>query len=268
MVSLLIRNKNEGKALENALISVRRQVVNFPVEIVLVDDHSTDESLSIASKYGCKIFHLDRPFTYGYALNFGVSKCSNEIIVLMSSHNILLSTDILSRLVDFFANKNVAAVRFTPIHNTTQIVNSLKGIKEITDVNFNQKQNWGDLLIANCSAIRKSVAVSIPFEENIRSNEDKLWSLQVIQRGHSIISNSGCYYIYNHGHKSSSIVRDKISKFQIDGEIPLSNKDFLIFLIKFPLKSIFDFITGFINKMSTEFKVYIIPFRFKKGDYS
>lgn len=267
MISVLIRNKNEGLALENALRSIRLQRYENPVEIILVDDASTDDSLKVAQKYNCIIHQLDNPFTYGYALNFGIARCTYEIIILMSSHNILLSPDIFEKLQNYFQNQNVAGVRFTPVHNLNQVVGSFKGVKEISKDTFLNSRDWGELLIANCSAIRKRVALEIPFDEVIRSNEDKLWSLKIIQSGHTILANSGCFYVYNHGHKTSSIVRDKISKFQIDGFVPMNTKELFIYLLKVTGKPILEFFPQLYNRIKFGFDIYLIKFKYKQGDF-
>jgi glycosyltransferase involved in cell wall biosynthesis len=268
MISVLIRNKNEGLALENALKSIRIQRYFNPVEIILVDDSSTDDSLKVAQKYNCIIHQLDKPFTYGYALNFGIVRCKFEIIVLMSSHNILLNPNIFEKLEYYFQNQNVAGVRFTPIHNSKQVISSLDGPREITFDNFSDKNDWGELLIANCSAIRKLDSLNIPFDEIIRSNEDKLWSLKMINAGKTILSNSGCYYIYNHGHKTKSIVRDTISKFQIDGIDPMDTKRLIIYLTKITAKSILEFLPNLFNRIKFGFDIYGIKFKFKQGDFN
>jgi glycosyltransferase involved in cell wall biosynthesis len=268
MISVLIRNKNEGAALENALKSVRLQQFTLPVEIVLVDDYSTDNSLDVAQKYNCSIYKLDKPFTYGYALNFGIVKCKYEIIVVMSSHNILLNPLIFEKLQTYFQDQTVAGVRFTPIHSAKQIVGSLNGVREISKINFSSKNDWGELLIANCSAIRKQFALEIPFNEKIRSNEEKLWSLNMIEAGNSIITNSGCYYIYNHGHKTKSLVRDTISKFQIDGKDPMTTKEFIVYLTKVIAKTILDFFFQVFGRIKYGFDIFTIKFKFKQGDFN
>ena len=125
MISILIRNKNEEVALDNALKSILRQQFNVPYEIIIVDDHSTDNSVAVATNYGCKVVMLDKKFTYGYALNFGVLHCQYEIILLLSSHNILLSNNIPSMLINYFNDSNVAAVRLTPVANSKQIAKLL-----------------------------------------------------------------------------------------------------------------------------------------------
>ena len=267
MISILIRNKNEGVALEKALLSIKKQNFNVPFEIVLIDDNSSDNSVEIAKKNGCKIIQLDKKFTYGYAINFGVKHCQYEIILLLSSHNILLSTDFPDKLINYFQDKNVAAVRCTPIANSKQVEQSLFSSLSIDKKSYNHKNDWQNLIIANCSAIRKSVALDIVFNESIRSNEEKLWSLDVIEKGYTIISNVSCYFLYNKTNNYKAEVRDIISKYQIDGIKPLGVGSYLLNLVKsVPWAFQIAFSKWFINfKMRTQ--IVLVSYKHSKGQY-
>lgn len=232
MISILIRNKNEANLLEKTLKSIHNQHFNIPFEIVVVDNNSTDNSIEVANNYGCKVVHLDKAFTYGYALNFGVKHCQYGIVLLLSSHNILISNDFPDKLIEYFIDTNVAGVRCTPIANTKQIEQSIDGFLTIDLNNYSHSRDWQNLLIANCSAIRKEVVLQIPFNETIRSNEEKLWSLDVLKKGFKIVSNVPCYYLYNKTNTDAALFRDLISKYQIDGIRPCTIGSYLIILIK------------------------------------
>ena len=131
MISVLIRNKNESKTLDKTLKSIYAQHFNVPFEIVIIDDGSSDNSIEVANRYGCKVVPLDKPFTYGYAINFGLKHCQYDIILLLSSHNILISNDFSGKLVEYFEKPKVAGVRCTPIANKTQVERSLDGFLTI-----------------------------------------------------------------------------------------------------------------------------------------
>ncbi|WP_310557740.1 glycosyltransferase family A protein [Flavobacterium sp.] len=267
MISILIRNKNESKALKIALKSISAQHFTVPYEIVVIDDHSTDNSIEVANEYGCKVVSLDKPFTYGYAINFGVQYCQYDIIVLLSAHNILISNDFSKKLVDYFQNPQVAAVRCTPIANSKQVASSLDGYITISKDNYSHSKDWQNLIIANCSAIRKSVAIEIPFNEEIRSNEEKLWCLDALQKEYAIITNVPCYFLYNKTNNSKANVRDIISKYQIDGIRVKSIPSFLLILLKsIPWAINIAFVT-WRNTMKVHLNSTLMPFKYKKGNY-
>jgi len=267
MISILIRNKNESKALNKTLKSIRAQYFSVPFEIVVIDDDSSDSSIEVANQYGCKVVSLDRRFTYGYAINFGVKHCQYDIILLLSSHNILISNDFSAKLAGYFADPKVAGVRCTPIANAKQVERSLDGIITIDKNNYSQANDWQNLLIANCSAIRKKIALEIPFNEEIRSNEEKLWSLDVMQKEYTIITNVPCYFLYNKTNNSKALIRDLISKYQIDGIIIKSIPSFLFVLLKSIPWAIKIAVVTWLNTIKVHLSSTLIPFKYKKGNY-
>jgi len=267
MISILIRNKNESKALDKTLKSIYAQHFTVPFEIVVIDDNSFDDSVEVAGKHGCKVVSLDRTFTYGYAINFGLKHCQYEIILLLSSHNILVSNDFSEKLVDYFADPKIAGIRCTPIANTEQVVRSLDGYITIDKDNYSHSNDWQNLLIANCSAIRKKVALEIVFNESIRSNEEKLWCLDIMERGYSIISNIPCYFLYNKQNNSSALIRDLISKYQIDGIKPKSYSSYLLMLIKSVPWSFKIAVSTWYNTIKMHSLTLLIPIKHRKGIY-
>ncbi|MGC8764405.1 MAG: glycosyltransferase [Brevinematia bacterium] len=54
LISIIIPARNEEKRLENLLKSIPDNT-KYPIEIIIVDDNSIDNTLSIAKKYGAKI---------------------------------------------------------------------------------------------------------------------------------------------------------------------------------------------------------------------
>jgi glycosyltransferase involved in cell wall biosynthesis len=267
MISILIRNKNESKALHKALKSIEKQHFMVPFEIVVIDDNSSDDSIEVANLHGCKVVALDKQFTYGYAINFGVKNCQYDIILLLSSHNILISNDFPKKLLEYFEDPKVAGVRCTPIANVKQVERSLDGFITIDKNTYSHAADWKNLLIANCSAIRKNVALEIPFNEEIRSNEEKLWCLDVLNKEYTIITNVPCFFLYNKTNNSKALVRDIISKYQVDGIIIKSIPSFIFVLIKSgPWAIKVAFIT-WLNTVKIHLRTTLIPYQYKKGIY-
>ena len=267
MISILIRNKNEAKSLEKALKSIYNQCFTVPFEVVVIDDNSSDNSIDVAQKYGCKVVSLDRDFTYGYAINFGVKQCQYEIILLLSSHNILISNNFSEKLIKYFDDPKVAGVRCTPIANIKQVEQSLDSEIIINESNYSHLNDWQNLLIANCSAIRKKVALAIIFNETIRSNEEKLWCLDIMKNGLSIISCTPCYFLYNKKNKSSALIRDATSKYQIDGIKPKYIGSFLLnFFKSIPWAFKIAFST-WCDNFKGQVRTVLIPFKHRKGIY-
>lgn len=86
--SVVIRTLNEARYLDELLRGIREQQTdNLDTEIVLVDSGSTDGTLAIAEKHGCKIVHIKREeFSFGRSLNRGCEAAQGDILVITSGH--------------------------------------------------------------------------------------------------------------------------------------------------------------------------------------
>ena len=72
LISIIIPTKNNGDILEKCLASIKN--LDYPkeeLEVIIVDGHSTDETVKIAKKYSCKIVY-ENIGTIGGARNIGV----------------------------------------------------------------------------------------------------------------------------------------------------------------------------------------------------
>jgi hypothetical protein len=80
-LSVVINTKNVAPTLEKALLSVK------PIadEIVIVDMHSTDQTLSIAKKFTQKIFPFNDVGYVEPARNFAISKATKDWILVLDA---------------------------------------------------------------------------------------------------------------------------------------------------------------------------------------
>lgn len=79
-LSVIINTKNTATTLERTL-----QSVTFADEIVIVDMHSTDATVEIATKYTDKIFKFDDVGYVEPARNFAISKASHDWIFILDA---------------------------------------------------------------------------------------------------------------------------------------------------------------------------------------
>ena len=59
MISVVLRAKNEAHWLGRCLTALTRQSVP-DLDVILVDNDSTDNGVAIAERFGCQIRHIDR----------------------------------------------------------------------------------------------------------------------------------------------------------------------------------------------------------------
>lgn len=240
-LSILIRNLNEAASLEQTLLAIKKQQTTFEYEIVVVDNESDDNSIDVAMQMGCKIFTLKRSeFTFGRSLNYGISKCSGEIILILSSHLILLNEFFLNNIPQYFNDKNVAALRFVHAVSPELVVESLQnGTKELKYENSAAFtiSNWQNLIVNHCAAIRKSCWEELPFNEEMFASEDKVWSLDVLKKGYTILYNVPGFYIYtkpfDRTKKINREVIERAAKEMITGEKdPLFSTPYFVSFVK------------------------------------
>lgn len=86
--SIIIRTLNEAKHLETLLRAIDNQKIDgLHVEVVLVDSGSTDGTIEIAERNGCRIYHIQREeFSFGRSLNIGCAAAHGDILVIISGH--------------------------------------------------------------------------------------------------------------------------------------------------------------------------------------
>lgn len=85
VVSVVVRTLNEAEQFPLVLRAIGRQVIDVPVEIVVVDSGSTDATLAMAEAAGARIVRLTRPFRPGYAVNAGAEASRGRICVTLSA---------------------------------------------------------------------------------------------------------------------------------------------------------------------------------------
>jgi len=87
--SVVIPVFNAAEHLEQTLDSIRAQTVQ-PLEVIVVDDASTDDSAAIASRYGVR--HLLRTGVRGIfsALNAGIHAAQGNVVAFISGDDVWL----------------------------------------------------------------------------------------------------------------------------------------------------------------------------------
>ncbi|WP_417698673.1 glycosyltransferase [Psychromonas sp.] len=88
LVSIVIRTLNEEKHLVELLEAIKLQDDSqFNIETVIIDSGSTDNTLSIAEQFSCRITYIRKEdFTFGRSLNDGCDFANGDYLVFISGH--------------------------------------------------------------------------------------------------------------------------------------------------------------------------------------
>jgi len=209
LITIVIPNFNGGQFLEQCLKSALRQsYTNF--EIIVIDDGSTDDSLTVVKPYLPRI-KLITSENHGasHARNLGIKAAKGEFIAFLDSDDIWIENK-LSIQMTLLARENVdlvfcAALEFGESHQTRVPPHELKG-----DISKYFLKFPGANLIGSCSGvvIRKSLlGITGLFDEGFRGTaEDWDFFRRYCKVGSATFSNEILYFYRKH---SSSITSDR-----------------------------------------------------------
>jgi glycosyltransferase involved in cell wall biosynthesis len=112
-ISIVIPSHNYARFLPQAIDSAINQTL--PCEIIVVDDASTDDSLSVAQGYADKIrlIHFDENKGVAAARNAGIEAASGDLIVCLDADDVI-EPDYLATLLPAF-NDRSCGIAFTPV---------------------------------------------------------------------------------------------------------------------------------------------------------
>jgi len=188
MISVVIRNKNQEKALEFLLKNLTERYEDDISEIIVIDNLSTDNSLDIAKKYDVRFETIER-FSYGGSANFAAKNAKGPYVVIFSAHSYPVSHDFFKLIIKKFQeNPNLAGLRC--LHGTNDYRNFINKVSAKSDPNKSG-------LIFSGSAFNKAIWEKHPFREDVATFEDKEWSKRVLHEGYDIdfVPSIFCYEI-------------------------------------------------------------------------
>lgn len=101
-ISLILPTFNEEKRLKDCLNSIKRQ--KYPpkkIELIIIDDESTDKTVEIAKSFGAKIFR-NGSHNCERGRSIGLKKAKGDLVLIIDADNILPFSDWLERFAQPF----------------------------------------------------------------------------------------------------------------------------------------------------------------------
>lgn len=166
MISVVVPTKNSAHTIGACLASIDAQT-NVEVELLVIDNHSTDDTRDIAKKYTRHIYSHGPERSA--QRNFGMHKSSGDIVVFIDS-DMTLESAVLSQIASLMrVNPDIKSV-FIPEKTTAK---GFWGACKVFERNFYM---IGEPTVEAARAYAKGAFVELGgFDESISAGED--WDL-------------------------------------------------------------------------------------------
>jgi len=177
LVSVIIPVKNGEKYIKEAIEGIKKQGMN--VEIIVVDDCSTDNTVEIAQNYGCKIVKHETTKGQVAGKNSGLKVAQGKYI-LFHDHDDIMTDGALKRLYDDFEQDIMAVEAKVQDWYSPDLPEEEKAKTPIKSEPY-----WG--LFTGAILIRKEVFDKIGFfNESVYTGEIIDWQSKMDSNGFKI----------------------------------------------------------------------------------
>lgn len=260
LVSIVIRTLNEEKHLVELLDAIKLQdATEFDIETVIVDSGSTDHTLDIARKYGCRITYIKKEeFTFGKSLNYGCEFSNGSFLVFVSGHCIPVDKYWIRNLVRPLIDNCSYTYGRQLGRDTTKFSECQLFEKYFPDES--RIPQVGFFCNNANSAIRRDAWLAHRFNEELTGCEDMYLAKLLVDSGQKIgyVSDATVYHIHDETWSKIKVryEREAIALQQIMPQIQLSLVDMVNYILVAIAKDIKKAIT--IGTLKREMKSIIL----------
>lgn len=227
LISIIIPLYNKGKYIERTLNSILTPK-NEDVEIIVVDDGSTDDSVKVVENINCPLITLIKKNNGGpsSARNEGVKYSSGSWILFLDADDIILpnSIDHFKELIMHNYDCNVFVANYYIKKQSVFKPHSLFIKSGIVKNNF---RSWFWENLSPCqgaSLYKKEVLLKYPYPEELRRWEDACMFFQIM-RTEKIYLSSMPVFVYILDNSNASLGLNDISK-DFLGHLSIKGKNF------------------------------------------
>lgn len=200
LVSVIIPCFNAERWIAEAIDSCLNQTYAH-IEIIVIDDCSTDKSMEIIKSYGDKIIweRLSENKGGSYARNRGFALSKGEYIQFLDADDFILPEKI-ERQINFLEETGADAVygdwRYQG-HQSNGVVflDQIEKPGTQTDILQSLIENWWTA-VASLFYRRTAVEKSGGWDTNFKAGQDRDFFISVVMSGAKVVYQPGCYSVY------------------------------------------------------------------------
>ncbi len=200
LVSIIIPCFNAQRWLAEAIDSCLEQTYRR-IEIIVIDDCSTDDSMEIIKSYGDKIIweRLTEKRNGSYARNRGLALSKGEYIQFLDADDLILPKKI-ERQVNFLEETGADVVygdwRYQG-HQDDEVIflDQIEKPGTQTDILQSLLENWWTA-VASLFYRRTAVEKSGGWDESLSAAQDRDFFISIVMSGAKVVYQPGCYSIY------------------------------------------------------------------------
>lgn len=225
LVSVIVPFYNVEDCIERTLVSIDKQVYKN-IEVILIDDGSTDKSYELAEKYlsKCDFKHiLVRQENAGVsaARNIGLSIASGEYVVFVDSDD-LLSPYYIKQMYEHLNNNQIEMVicgfhTFKDDMNVSNLPHVLDKTEIMNSLEVMQKFLYGAIKISVWSIMVKKELITsfqLRFAEGYKYSEDIHFVWMLLAHTNKVTYDHTHLYYYR---MRTGSAMEKFNEFRLDG---------------------------------------------------
>lgn len=181
-VTAVIRAYNEAAHLGRLLRGLEHQTVSVD-EIVVVDSGSTDDTVRIAERNGCRVVHIAKEeFTFGRSLNFGCDAAKSDLLLIVSAHVYPVYDTYVEHLVEPFTSGDTALAYGRQLGDHRTKFSEARIMQQWFPAESIRNQSHPFSNNAN-AMIRKEVWAELRYDERLTGLEDLDLAKRALARG-------------------------------------------------------------------------------------
>ncbi len=201
-ISVIIPVYNVERYLIRCLDSIYSQKFKGEIQVIAVDDCSTDNSLSILKEYKRKeesliIIEHEKNKKLSCARNSGILVATGDYIIHVDSDDWLLPNS-LQKLYNLIAEKNVDVVVYNYLRENQSGV-QVKVNDIVEDEYVTEKEKIAQYFLGGCwnKIVKKEILYDLIYGKvGINSEEDLIYCIEILNKANSFYLTKSIFYAY------------------------------------------------------------------------